>query len=319
MRAHGRRDRQGPRRSHSRELRRQGDVLDAPAVRSRKRRQHHGGVRRHRDGGDDHSWLCIICLAVRARPARRDPHLLRRDARESKDRRTHLLILLRRLPCVCRERLSRPSRLARRAPSDDCAAFHAHESLSSHGDRRHRDDDLAVDAVLHSGGCRRQGHLGERVRVFARGRRRRLVHHRFHRIFHRRCERGNDLHSQSSFGAPDRHQRHRRRGGRSPAARREVRVAALCHQPAECRHIHRLDLAADHGILRLRSLRLRTRRRPPGPRGAGLLRSLSRTARHRRGCCPPARRTAARDHLLLPGRQRHALADHSRLDAAAHQ
>ena len=89
--------------------------------------------------------------------------------------------------------------------------------------------------------------------------------------------------------------------------------------PAQRCRLHRLDLAALDGILRLRGFWIRTRHRSPVPRGADLLFVLPRAHRHWSRRRHLAGRASTGHHLLLAGAQRHAPPDRSRPDVAAHQ
>jgi len=72
-------------------------------------------------------------------------------------------------------------------------------------------------------------------------------------------------------------------------------------------------------VLRLRGLRVRTRRRTPFPGRPHLLRAVSRANRHRRRLRAHSGCAAARRYLLFTGRQRHAIAGDPHLNAAANQ
>jgi len=86
-------------------------------------------------------------------------------ARQLPDHREGLLRLLRRVSHVRRERHPGAPAVGRGAQSDGIPAFHADAGIRDHRHRRHRDDDLAVDAVLHPIGRRREGRTNQGLPV----------------------------------------------------------------------------------------------------------------------------------------------------------
>ena len=162
VRADGRGHRQGLSRPDSRELRREGNLLVPSPLRSWRHRQYRHGVRRGRVIGTDLRRLPARSqcrgLQDRAGGCRGNLRLHDGNARKREAGRADLLLFLLRLHRIHRQRVRRASRLARRLTPEHRTAYSGIEGLHHYDHRRHRNDDLALDAVLHPGRGRRKGY-----------------------------------------------------------------------------------------------------------------------------------------------------------------